>query len=218
MSPVYATDPQRELLPEPTVQRLPWYLAYVSQLRALGVEQVSSTQISKQLNVDSSQIAKDLSYLNIRGKTRIGYDVAQLERALDDFLCFHREHTAVIFGAGSLGSALMADKGLSRDYGLTIVAGFDVDPAKVGSEVAGTPVYHIDSLAETVSRLGATIGILAVPHPVAQEVADRAADSGIRAIWNFSPHRLQRRPGLVIQDTSLYSHLALMYNRLEQQP
>ena len=36
-----------------TQQRLPWYLAYVCQLRAQGVENVSSTQISKHLNVDS---------------------------------------------------------------------------------------------------------------------------------------------------------------------
>ena len=35
----------RELLPEPTIQRLPWYFAYVSRLRSLGVEIDSSTQI-----------------------------------------------------------------------------------------------------------------------------------------------------------------------------
>ena len=59
---------------EPAIRRLPWYLACVSRLRAEGVEYVSSTAISHQLNVDSSQIAKDLSYLNIKGKTRIGYE------------------------------------------------------------------------------------------------------------------------------------------------
>lgn len=97
----------RDLLPEPTLQRLPWYLAYVCQLRAQGVENVSSTQISKHLNVDSSQIAKDLSFLNIRGKTRIGYDVVELENTLKDFLEFERQHPAVIIGVGSLGAALI---------------------------------------------------------------------------------------------------------------
>ncbi len=201
----------RELLPEPTIQRLPWYFAYVSRLRSLGVERVSSTQISRQLNVDASQIAKDLSFLNVRGKTRIGYDVEQLEAALADFLGFQLQHKAVIFGVGSLGAALMSDTGLGR-YGLDIVAGFETDSRKIGGNV-----YHIDDMAEIIRRIGAEIGIIAVPHDVAQEVADRAVDAGIKALWNFTPHRLQKRPGVVMQDTSIYSHLALMYNRLEQQ-
>ncbi len=204
----------RELLPEPTLQRLPWYLAYVSQLNALGVEQVSSTQISKHLNVDASQIAKDLSFLNIRGKTRIGYDVVQLEKTLEHFLCFRTPHAAVIFGVGSLGGALISDVGLTH-YGLNIVAGFDVDPRKMNPD-GPVPVYNIESLAELAPRLGAQIGILTIPHSEAQRVADMAVAAGIKALWNFSPHKLQPRAGVVIQDTSIYSHLALMYNRLEQ--
>lgn len=203
----------RSLIPEPAVQRLPWYLAYVSQLHALGVERVSSTQISKCLNVDSSQIAKDLSYLNLRGKTRIGYDVEQLESALADFLSFHKPHRAVIFGVGSLGAALISDVGLGK-YGLDIVAGFDIEPK---APIRNVPVYGIDSLGARFAELNAHIGILTVPHNVAQEVADLGVAAGLKALWNFTPHRLQRREGVVIQDTSIYSHLALMYNRLEQQ-
>ncbi len=203
----------RELVPEPTVQRLPWYLAYVSKLRELGVEQVSSTQISKQLNVDSSQIAKDLSYLNIRGKTRIGYDTKHLEQTLTDFLCFLKPHRAVIFGVGSLGAALISDVGLER-YGLEIVAGFDIADRQ---DAVSVPVFNISRLKECLPQLDAEIGILAVPHDVAQQVADSAVEAGIKAIWNFTPHRLRRLPGVVIQDTSIYSHLALMYNRLELQ-
>ena len=96
-------------------------------LRWNGVEYVSSTQISKELSVDASQIAKDLSFLNIKGKTRIGYEVASLERGLQDFLGFLKKHNAVIVGTGSLGAALMADSGL-HNYGLNIVAGFDINP------------------------------------------------------------------------------------------
>ncbi|MBQ2164916.1 MAG: redox-sensing transcriptional repressor Rex, partial [Muribaculaceae bacterium] len=51
----------REILPEPTLRRLPWYLAYVKMLDSKHEEYVSSTQIAKRLNVDASQIAKDLS-------------------------------------------------------------------------------------------------------------------------------------------------------------
>ena len=112
------------ILPEPTLRRLPWYLAYVRLLRANNIEYVSSTQIAKEINVDASQIAKDLSFLNIRGKTRIGYEVETLVGELSDFLGFGIEHKAFMIGVGSLGSALIQDQGLSQ-YGLNIVAGFD---------------------------------------------------------------------------------------------
>lgn len=206
----------RELLPEPTLQRLPWYLAYVSQLRALGVERVSSTQISRQLRVDASQIAKDLSFLNIRGKTRIGYDVKRLEQELRDFLGFLKEHRAVMIGVGSLGAALIQDSGLER-YGLRIVAGFDIDPRKINLRGA-VPVHHVLEMPRIIPQLGAEIGVIAVPHEQAQAVADAAVAAGVRALWNFTPQRLHALDGVVIQDTSIYSHLALMYNRLEQQP
>ena len=59
-------EDKKGLLPEPTLRRLPWYLAYVNMLRSQNIEHVSSTQISKEINVDASQIAKDLSFLNIK--------------------------------------------------------------------------------------------------------------------------------------------------------
>ena len=134
------------ILPEPTLRRLPWYLAYVEILKAQDIEYVSSTQISRALNVDASQIAKDLSFLSLKGKTRIGYEVNALVSSLADFLGFRISHKAYIFGAGSLGKALMLDSGLAN-YGLDIVAGFDIDNKKVGNMVGDVPIYHIDSLA-----------------------------------------------------------------------
>ena len=53
------------LLPEPTLRRLPWYFAYVSTLRTPEVEYISSTRIAEALDVDPSQIAKDLSLIHI---------------------------------------------------------------------------------------------------------------------------------------------------------
>ena len=57
-------------VPEPTLRRLPWYLSNVKLMKERGETYVSSTQISKQINIDASQIAKDLSYVNISGRTR----------------------------------------------------------------------------------------------------------------------------------------------------
>ncbi len=207
---------QRVFPSEPTLRRLPWYLAYVSLLRSRNIEYVSSTSISKDINVDASQIAKDLSVLGIKGKTRIGYEVKALESALREFLGFSCSHNAVMIGVGSLGSALIADTGLER-FGLNIVAGFDINPDVVGTTIKNVPIFHIDELPSRVAAYRAGIAIVAVPVEVAQQTADRAVDAGVRALWNFTPFRILARPGIVIQNTSIYAHLAVMYNRLSSQ-
>lgn len=203
-------------LPEPTLRRLPWYLAYLGLLNQKGVEYISSTKISEELNVDSSQIAKDLSFLNIRGKTRIGYEVKALESKLRDFLGFACVHRAVMAGVGSLGEALIRDSGLQR-YGLRISAGVDINPDLIGSTICGVTIHHPDKLPRLVKELDITIGIVAVPFESAQAMADTLADAGIRALWNFTPYRIRAREGVVITNTSIYSHLALIYNRLASQ-
>ncbi|MCM1071304.1 MAG: redox-sensing transcriptional repressor Rex [Alistipes timonensis] len=208
------SDVQRDLIPEPALRRLPWYLAYVTLLRERGDEFVSSTQISRELKVDASQIAKDLSFLNIRGKTRIGYEVPLLEHKLEEFLGFRRSHRAVVVGAGSLGGALMQDSGLNR-YGLNIVAAFDTNPALAGKECAGIPVYPLADLASVVRREGATVGIITVPVEHAQSAADLLTEAGVKALWNFTPFRLSAPEGVVLTNTSIYAHLAVMYNRME---
>lgn len=205
---------QRDILPEPTLRRLPWYLAYVRLLDNLHVETVSSTQISKELNVDASQIAKDLSFLNIKGKTRIGYDVHSLVKELDNFLGFKKKHSAIVIGAGSLGAALMQDVGLTQ-YGLNIVAGFDVDSKVIGSSVCNIPIYDIEELAERQKQYNASIAILTVPVEHSQAAADIAITSGIKAIWNFTPFRIKAPANIVIANTSIYAHLAIIYNRMD---
>ena len=182
-------------------------------MRERKVEFVSSTQISRELKVDASQIAKDLSFLDIKGKTRIGYEVALLEHKLEEFLGFRREHRAVIVGVGSLGGALMQDSGLGR-YGLEIVAGFDVNPAVAGTLRHGLPVYNINELKERCRTLQAGIGIVTVPVEHAQATADRLIEAGVKAIWNFTPYRICVPDGIVISNTSIYAHLAVMYNRM----
>lgn len=203
------------ILPEPTLRRLPWYLAYLEILNAQGVETVSSTRISAALNVDSSQIAKDLSFLKIKGKTRIGYDVSVLVEALSGFLGFREAHKAFIIGVGSLGTALIHDKGLAK-YGLDIVAGFDIDREKTGKQICGIPVYPLEEMDRQRLATGAEIAILTVPSKAAQNAADTVVASGLKAVWNFTPYRIRVREGIVMTSTSIYANLALIYNRLQE--
>ncbi|MBE6309901.1 MAG: redox-sensing transcriptional repressor Rex [Bacteroidales bacterium] len=205
----------KTILPEPTLRRLPWYLAYVSLLHSQKVEFVSSTQIAKEIKVDASQIAKDLSFLNIKGKTRIGYEVDTLVNELADFLGFRESHKAFMVGVGSLGGALIHDSGLSQ-YGLNIIAGFDVKEELIGSNICGVTIHNIADMDKLQKDTGTEIGILAVPVEYAQEAADSMIACGLKAIWNFTPYRIKAPENIVIQNTSIYAHLALIYNRMQE--
>lgn len=204
------------VVPEPTLRRLPWYLAYLKLEADLGADFVSSTQISRAINVSASQIAKDLSLVNVAGKTRVGYDVKGLVDVLETFLGFKSAHQAFLFGVGSLGGALLHDRGLLQ-YGMEIVAGFDVNPKIIGTEIDGLPIYHIDEFPRMQADLGVPIGILTVPIDQAQHTAEQIVKGGIKAVWNFTPYRIRLPRHIVVQNTSIYAHLAVMFNRLEEQ-
>lgn len=200
-------------VPEPTLRRLPWYLAFLKLLKDKGECYVSSTQIAKEINVDPSQVAKDLSLVNIAGKTRVGYEIGALVDVLEDFLGFTVRHKAFLFGVGSLGAALLHDSGLNQ-YGLEVVAGFDVREELAGTEINGIPVFHLREFPAKQREMGVRIAILTVPVERAQRVTDELIAGGIKALWNFTPFRIRVPAHIVVQNTSMYAHLAVMFNRL----
>lgn len=204
---------EADKVPEPTLRRLPWYLSNIKLMKEKGEQYVSSTQISKEINIDASQIAKDLSYVNISGRTRVGYNIDALIEVLESFLGFPNMHKAFLFGVGSLGAALLRDSGLHH-FGLEIVAAFDVNPELVGKDLNGIPIFHSDDFETKMKEYDVNIGVLTVPINIAQEITNKMVDGGIKAVWNFTPFRIRVPENIVVQNTSLYAHLAVMFNRL----
>ena len=204
---------EADKVPEPTLRRLPWYLSNIKLMKEKGEQYVSSTQISKEINIDASQIAKDLSYVNISGRTRVGYNIDALIEVLESFLGFTNMHKAFLFGVGSLGAALLRDSGLHH-FGLEIVAAFDGNPELVGKDLNGIPIFHSDDFEAKMKEYDVNIGVLTVPINIAQEITNKMVDGGIKAVWNFTPFRIRVPENIVVQNTSLYAHLAVMFNRL----
>ncbi len=211
---MFTTDKHHNI-PEPTLRRLPWYLAYAKLIDGQGEQYLSSTQIARNIAVDSSVVAKDLSYVAIKGRTKVGYVVKDLIAVLDNFLGFTNTHRAFLFGVGSLGGSLLHDSGLTQ-FGLNIVAGFDAKYELSGTSINHTPIHHIERFMELQSKMNVEIGVLAVPVERAQEVADMMIKGGIKAIWNFTPFRIRVPEHIVVQNTSIYAHLAVMFNRLAE--
>ena len=203
---------QIPLVPEPTLSRLPIYLTYLKLARKDGKRFVSSTMMAKEMVVDPTQVTKDLSHTDIVGKTRVGYEVDSLIDELEGFLCFNTMDYGYLFGAGSLGTALLLDHGLAQ-FGFSIRAAFDVNADKVGLNIGGTTIYHLDDF-QKVKRPDVKIGILTVPVDQAQRVADVMIGGGLTAVWNFTSVRIKVPESVVVQNTSLYAHLAVIFNRL----
>ena len=201
-------------IPEPSLRRLPWYLSCAKLVRSRGAAYISSTQIAKETGIDASQIAKDLSFVKVSGRTRVGYEIEAFINVLEAFLGFRQLHKAFLFGVGNLGGALLHDGGLTQ-FGLEIVGAFDVNPNLIGCELNGIPIYHIDEFQALIKQhKDVDIAILTVPIESSQALTDKIVACGIRAIWNFTPVRIRVDEGIVVQNTSLYAHLAVMFNRL----
>jgi redox-sensing transcriptional repressor len=62
-------------------------------------------------------------------------------------------------------------------------------------------------MAAAVRRHGVRLGILAVPAPAAQSVAEEMVAAGVRGILNFAPVTLQVGPEVSVASVDLGVHL-----------
>lgn len=198
------------------LQRLPLYLRVLRVLDQEGRTHISGAFIAEALGFDPVVVRKDLAKTGVRGTPRVGFPLPHLIAAIEKLICVDADFIAVLVGVGKLGSALLNYPGF-RAHGLRIVAGFDAAPERCGLIQAGTPVFPISTLTETVLRLGAEIGILTVPAEHAQRAADRMIAAGIKAIWNFTPVQLEVPEGVLVRREDLAVSLAVLLHRLREQ-
>lgn len=199
------------------LQRYPIYLKYFKELAQAGEETISSPKIAKELGYSEEQIRKDLQAVSDEpGRPKKGRSLAKLIETLASFLGYRDSTTAVVIGAGHLGGALLNYPNF-QEMGLSILAGFDIDPALVGTTIGGKPIFSLDKLNDLLPRLNAHIAIIAVPAPAAQEVVDLAIAHGALAIWNFAPTHINVPERIVIENVNLASSLAVLSHRLNQE-
>jgi redox-sensing transcriptional repressor len=196
------------------LQRYPIYLKYFKSLAENGVEDISSPKIAKELGYSEEQIRKDLQAVSDEaGRPKKGRSVSKLIETLESFLGYRDSTTAVLIGTGHLGSALLNYPNFN-EMGLSIIAGFDVDPSKIGTTIGGKEVFPLEKLPNLLPRLNAHIVIITVPASSAQEVADTAVASGALAIWNFAPTHINVPSNVVMENVNLASSLAVLSHRL----
>lgn len=197
------------------IKRLPLYVNALKKLRATGVEYISTTALVKEMKLETMLVRKDLAGLGIPGRQKLGYKVNELLIAIDGYLGWNRYGEAFLVGAGALGSALLGYKQL-EEYGLNIVAAFDVADSKIGKEIHGKTVLHISKLPNLAKRMGIRSAILTVPPESAQVVADMLVMAGIRGIWNFSTKELHLPDQVVCHNENIAGGLAAFSFKLKE--
>ena len=200
--------------PSPSLQRLPLYLRQLKQYQREGVEKASCTRIAQDLGLISVQVRKDLSMTGIAGRPKVGYNVNELIDRIESFLGWDKKRKAVLVGAGALGGAILGYAGFV-EHGLSICAAFDVDKNKIGTSIRSCPVYSLDDLEKFVEQNQIVIGIITVPQSVAQLVTDKMVKAGIRAIWNYSPVRLNVPSNVVCETVQLSSSFAVLSSKVK---
>jgi redox-sensing transcriptional repressor len=80
----------------------------------------------------------------------------------------------------------------------------------VGKEVGDLTIEPIAELARIVEERKITIGMIATPAPVAQEVADQLVAAGVRSILNFAPAVLTVPSGVSIRKVDLAIELQIL--------
>ncbi len=206
----------RQAVTTQALHRMPYYIQQLRILQEQGVETVSAPKIAELLNLNEVQVRKDFAAVyTTKGKPKTGFIVPELLSSMEELLGYNNSDEAVIVGVGALAHAIMAHEGF-QNYGLKIVAAFDVNSEHIGSEINGIKVLPSDKISNLCRRMKIHMGIITVPGYQAQVVCDQLVAGGILAIWNFAPVHLSVPDHILVQNENLASSLAVLSNHLKR--
>jgi len=197
------------------IRRLPRYFRYLSDLLRLGITRISSKELSARMGITASQIRQDLNCFGGFGQQGYGYNVESLYNEIGNILGFNNKYQTIIIGAGHMGQAL-ANYGNFEKRGFSLIGIFDVDQNLVGKKIKDIEIMHLDSLEVFVMNNNVHIAILTVPYEHTPTVADKLAQLGVRALWNFSPMDLKLTYDVIIENVHLSDSLMVLGYKLAE--
>ena len=176
---------KKDKISDAVIRRLPRYYRHLDELHAKGVVRISSNSLGSRMDITASQIRQDLSCFGEFGQQGYGYNVAELRAEIGHILGIDNGHRIIVVGAGHLGHALLQNFDFEK-VGFQIDSAFDVASSMIGTTIRGVTVRSMDELDEYVEQYHPDVAVLTVPQSVAQPLADRLIELGIRGFWNFT--------------------------------
>ena len=176
---------KKENIFDAVIRRLPRYYRQLTDLCNRGVVRISSHSLGQEMNITASQIRQDFSCFGEFGQQGYGYNVEELRAEIGHILGVDNNHHLVMIGVGNLGHALLQNFPFSHT-GFTVDAAFDVSPTVIGTSVNGVPIYSMNDLDSFIREHSVDVVVLTIPQSVAQDIANRLIDLGVRGFWNFT--------------------------------
>lgn len=198
-----------EKIPDIIIGRMPVYLRALQRMAEKGMQTTSSQELGERVGISAAQIRKDISQFGEFGKQGMGYNIQFLLDKLRAILNVDRIWDVVLVGAGDMGHALARYQGFSN-RGFRIVMVFDNAAAKIGQKAGEFTVQDAADMVEKIRAAGVTVAMMTVPAAAAQEVADKLAQAGVKAILNYAPISINVPPEVRVQHIDPATHLQRM--------
>jgi len=186
-----------------TSRRYPIYLKALRKLADEGKTRIMSSELSEYVDIKSTTIRRDFSFLGQLGKQGFGYDINELISIFSKELGDKYDEKMILIGVGRLGTAILNYNNWNHVAG-EIVCAFDIKPEKRNKEPkVNVPVYHINELSEKMPK-GCEVAILCIPSG-AQEIVDELHKLGIKGIVNFTREHFVLPEGMIKSDVDVVS-------------
>src|SRR5581483_795647 len=173
-------------IPDIIIGRLPVYLRALQRMSEKGMKTTSSQELGEHVGISAAQIRKDISQFGEFGKQGTGYSIPFLMDKLREILKVNRMWDVAIVGAGELGHALARYQGFTN-RGFRVVMVFDNDPSKIGHKIGEFTIEDTSKMVERIRSAKVKMAMVTVPASVAQAVADKLVQAGVKAILNYAP-------------------------------
>ncbi len=195
------------------IKRLPRYHRFLGDLRANGMNRISSKELSERMGLTASQIRQDLNCFGEFGQQGYGYNIELLQNEISKILCLETTKKAILIGAGHMGKALTMHFDMTAK-GFNLIGIFDKKPSLCGQTVQNLPIHSMDRLDEFCRENKPDMAILCIPRSEAYNVAETLVNLGVKGFWNFTHYDLSVDfPDICVENVHLSDSLmTLRYN------
>lgn len=206
-------------IPEKTIERLSEYRRTLLASHKQGITHIFSHVLAGMHGITAVQVRRDLMLIGFSSDTKKGYDVKVLIDFISRILDSEQPMNIAVLGMGHLGQAISKYFN-GKNLKLRIVAAFDIDPQKVGTEINGIPIFHMEEFEQQVEALDISLVIVSLPSKVAPDLVVPIINAGIKGVLNFTSSPLSFPQGIVVENydiTTLLEKVAYFVKEGEEQ-
>jgi len=200
------------IISNPVMRRMPRYHRFLCELKAQGINRISSKELSSRMGFTASQIRQDFNCFGELGQQGYGYNVDILKGEIERILGLDNAKTAIIIGVGNLGRAVAQHINFNS-YGFQLIGLFDSKESLVGQMVKNMPIRSTSTMDEFCRENHPDIAVLCIPKDAAKSISDQLIKLGVSGFINFSHYDISiEHPNVFVENVHISdSIMALSY-------